>query len=288
MFNKAASSPPITLGHFEDGRTGRREVGAEISEDYYVAVLSVRQSRVRVVCNGKLLQNGLVMPGMMRLAGPGERLEMILHDHSEALTLRIPGGALRAMVQSIKGDHRGGSASYIDPLPRPIAQVAQLAQLLRGHEDFGPAHSALFLEGLTQTLLAYLLHHHGWTLRAPDPAKRLSPREMRRAIAFADAAMLEALPTGNALTLESWAAELELPAAEFRQRFRAATGSMPYAWYLQRRIERAKELLTNSRESLNEIALRVGFSSQSHFTEAFRRLEGAPPARWRSQLTKKA
>lgn len=284
MLNKvAAALSPITLGHFEDCRPGRREVEAEITEDYYVAVLSLRPSRVKIICNGKPLQDGLVMPGMMRLAAPGERLEMMLQDHSEALTLKIPGSALRATVDSINKDHRGGAASYIDPLPQPNAQVAQLAQMLRRHEDFGPAHSALFVEGITQTLLAYLLHHHGWTLRAPSPAKRLTPGELRRAVAFADASMLEALTTGTALTLESWAAQLKLPVAEFRQRFRAATGSMPYAWYLQRRIARAKELLAGSGESLSEIALRVGFSSQSHFTEAFRRLEGVPPARWRGQ-----
>lgn len=86
--------------------------------------------------------------------------------------------------------------------------------------------------------------------------------------------MAEVLVTRKPLTLEAWAAELRLPVTEFRQRFQAATGSLPYAWYLQRRVARAKELLAGSRESLNEIALRVGFSSQSHFTEAFRRLEG--------------
>lgn len=283
MQDKTASLLPIAVGRFEDRRSGRREVGAEIVGDYYVAVLALRQSRVKVLCNGKPMQNGLVLPGMMRLAAPGERLEIVLDSPCEALTLSIPGPALRGMVAAIDKNHRSGAVSYIDPLPQPNPRVAQLAHVLLHREDFGPAHASLFVGGITQTLLACLLHHHGWTRREPASDKRLTPRELRCAVAFADASMADALMTGKPLTLEAWAAQLQLPVAEFRQRFQSATGSMPYAWYLQRRVTRAKEMLTGSRESLNEIALRVGFSSQSHFTEAFRRLEGVTPARWRGQ-----
>lgn len=285
MFGDPLPSPPsIIVDRFEDRRTGRREVKAEITDDYYVAVLSTRRCRIDIFCNGRPFQNGVVVPGMMRLAAPGERLDMVIHDPCEALTIRIPGPTLRAKVEAIKRDHRQGAASYMDPLPQPNSQVAQLAHVLQHREDFGPAHSALFVEGLTQALLTYLLHHHGWTLRVPLAAeKRLTPAELRRAVAFADARMLEALTTGVALTLESWATDLRMPVAEFRQRFHATTGHLPYAWYLQRRIAFAKERLTHSEEPLSEIALRVGFSSQSHFTEAFRRLEGVPPARWRAQ-----
>lgn len=277
------SQPLIEFERFEDGREERREVGAEITGDFYVAVLTTRQSRVEVICNGKPLQTGLVVPGMARLAAPGERLEIVLHGRAEALTIKIPGPALRAMVLAVHRDHRAGAFSYIDPLPRPNAQVAQLAQLLLHQEDFGPAHASLFLQGVTQTLLAYLLHSHGWTRRPPSAARALSAAELRRAFAFADASMADALASRPPLTLETWAATLRLPVAEFRQRFQAATGRMPYAWYVHRRIERAKEMLVSSKDSLTEIAISVGFSSQSHFTEAFRRLEGMPPARWRDQ-----
>ena len=282
--HSSESQPPIEFERFEDRRSERREVGAEITGDYYVAVLTARQSLVEVVCNGEPLQNGLVVPGMARLAAPGERLEIVLRGRAEALTIKIPGPALRAMVLAVDPAHRRGAASYIDPLPKPDARVAQLANLLRHQEDFGPAHASFFLGGVTQTLLAYLLRHHGWT-RVPrsSAARPLSAAELRRAFAFADASMAGVLATGQPLTLETWAGALRLPVAEFRQRFRAATGSMPYAWYLHRRIERAKEMLVSSRESLTEIAVSVGFSSQSHFTEAFRRLEGVPPARWRDR-----
>jgi AraC family transcriptional regulator len=46
---------------------------------------------------------------------------------------------------------------------------------------------------------------------------------------------------------------------------------------LARRVQRA-ELLLGGGLSLSEIALAVGFASQSHFTEAFRRRTGRTPA----------
>jgi len=49
-----------------------------------------------------------------------------------------------------------------------------------------------------------------------------------------------------------------------------------------RRLQRA-EILLKGDASLSEIALAVGFASQSHFTEAFRRRTGRTPSRARRQ-----
>jgi AraC family transcriptional regulator len=53
--------------------------------------------------------------------------------------------------------------------------------------------------------------------------------------------------------------------------------------YVRRvRIARAQSLLSCRDLNLAEIALACGFSDQSHFTTAFRRLTGTPPHRYRS------
>jgi AraC family transcriptional regulator len=54
--------------------------------------------------------------------------------------------------------------------------------------------------------------------------------------------------------------------------------------YLRRaRVARAQSLLRRSDLQIGEIALACGFSDQSHFTTAFRRLTGVPPRRYRLQ-----
>jgi AraC family transcriptional regulator len=50
---------------------------------------------------------------------------------------------------------------------------------------------------------------------------------------------------------------------------------------MQRRIDKAKDLLRSSDLSLNEIALACGFADQSHFTAVFTRMVGVSPGFWR-------
>ena len=59
-------------------------------------------------------------------------------------------------------------------------------------------------------------------------------------------------------------------------------GATTHNFVLSRRLQRA-EILLNGNTSLSEIALAVGFASQSHFTEAFRRRTGRTPSRVRRQ-----
>jgi transcriptional regulator GlxA family with amidase domain len=54
--------------------------------------------------------------------------------------------------------------------------------------------------------------------------------------------------------------------------------------YLRRaRVARAQELLVESHVTLAEVALRCGFSDQSHFTTVFHRVAGLPPHRYRER-----
>ena len=67
----------------------------------------------------------------------------------------------------------------------------------------------------------------------------------------------------------------------FARGFRGSTGTAPYAFILQIRIRRAKELLRNGEIPIASIATQVGFADQSHFTKIFRRYAGATPREWR-------
>lgn len=64
------------------------------------------------------------------------------------------------------------------------------------------------------------------------------------------------------------------------RRFRQHTGLPPHQWLTQLRLQRALPLVLAG-ESLSEIALRLGFYDQAHFSRLFRRTYGLPPARLR-------
>lgn len=63
----------------------------------------------------------------------------------------------------------------------------------------------------------------------------------------------------------------------FARMFRLSTGHSPMQYLLQRRIERARQLLQSGRHSVSTVAYELGFFDQSHFVNSFRRVTGATP-----------
>lgn len=82
------------------------------------------------------------------------------------------------------------------------------------------------------------------------------------------------------VTLSALAAEAGLSPFHLVRVFQRATGIPPHAYLESVRIRRAQELLERG-DSPAFAAYATGFSSQSHFTERFRRIIGVTPARYR-------
>ncbi|MEJ2446019.1 MAG: AraC family transcriptional regulator [Exilibacterium sp.] len=65
------------------------------------------------------------------------------------------------------------------------------------------------------------------------------------------------------------------------QGFKQMTGKAPQAFLQERRVERAKSLLSSSRHPIGEIALACGFSTSNQFTKVFKRATGMTPSGFR-------
>jgi len=90
----------------------------------------------------------------------------------------------------------------------------------------------------------------------------------------------------RAISLDELANLTGLSRSWFARGFRGSTGVAPYAFVLQIRIRKAKELLRDTRIPIALVATQVGFADQSHFTKAFRRLAGTTPHEWRRRISK--
>ncbi len=84
------------------------------------------------------------------------------------------------------------------------------------------------------------------------------------------------------VTLDELAALVELSPGHLLRSFTAAMNQTPYQWQMSVRIEEAKRLLRESRASMTDIALGLGFSSSAHFSTRFKQLTGMPPSSWRA------
>ena len=63
--------------------------------------------------------------------------------------------------------------------------------------------------------------------------------------------------------------------------FKNTLGSRPMEYIAKRRIQAAKELLTGTDKTVEEIALETGFCTASYFCKLFKRYEGITPTRFK-------
>jgi AraC family transcriptional regulator len=115
------------------------------------------------------------------------------------------------------------------------------------------------------------------------PASPRSDRQILDAVRAHIAARLD-----QDLTLAALARRAGMSASCFSRWFRDQTGMTPHAFVLEARVARAKALLRESELPILEVALAVGFSSQSCLTVTFRRRAGITPAEYRAESSKKA
>jgi AraC family transcriptional regulator len=77
---------------------------------------------------------------------------------------------------------------------------------------------------------------------------------------------------------------VDLSTFHFCRAFKRSTGTTPHAWLTDQRIERAKDIMNSDVSiGLTEVALCVGYGSQSAFGTAFRRVTGTTPSAWRRE-----
>jgi AraC family transcriptional regulator len=86
------------------------------------------------------------------------------------------------------------------------------------------------------------------------------------------------------ISLESLSILASLGRYHFARQCKQSTGLAPHQYVMQCRIDKAKELLKHINLSTTQIALEIGYGSQSHFTTLFRRMVGVTPKEYRNRV----
>jgi AraC family transcriptional regulator len=79
------------------------------------------------------------------------------------------------------------------------------------------------------------------------------------------------------LSLSEIAEIINISPTYFASLFKQAIGISPHQYVIQQRVEQAKLMLSKTDLAIADIALQVGFSSQSHLTQQFKRFTGMTP-----------
>jgi len=99
--------------------------------------------------------------------------------------------------------------------------------------------------------------------------------QTRRTLAYIEANL------GSKLAISDLADVVAFSKSHFSRAFKRSLGLSPMAYVANRRVERAKLMMTSTGEQLTEIALACGFADQSHLNRSFRRMVGVSPGLWR-------
>ncbi len=148
--------------------------------------------------------------------------------------------------------------------------VMSLANLCSHH--YPPVLIQLRIEEL---LLLLLFSTQGPALMTV--LRRLSNRQAERLQAFMEKNYLKEWK------LSEFSREFGMGLTTFKELFGAIYGLSPRAWISERRILFAHHLLLNSEMNIVDIAMEAGFSSQSYFTQSYRRRFGGTPSQARQE-----
>lgn len=84
------------------------------------------------------------------------------------------------------------------------------------------------------------------------------------------------------LTIQELAQELGVSYSSFRKLFKEHTGFAPALYQQNLKLQRAKELLSTTDESIKEIAYRLNFESPDYFSSKFKSQTGMKPSDFRN------
>ncbi|MBD2437119.1 helix-turn-helix transcriptional regulator [Nostoc sp. FACHB-110] len=163
--------------------------------------------------------------------------------------------------------------------PEPLIQ--QIALALKSELESDGVGSQMYIESLKTTLCIHLLKNHSV---ASDKVllfsnqKGLSPRKLRQVISYIQDNLEQDL------TLSEIATVVGMSMYHFSRLFKQSTGFAPHQYVMNCRIAKAKKLLIGSEKTIEQISEQVGFQSQSHFTNVFRKFMGITPKLYREQV----
>jgi AraC family transcriptional regulator len=146
------------------------------------------------------------------------------------------------------------------------------AELMRRHA------SPLFLQGIAQAIAIYLARNYAEITRETRSGSPSLPGFKLRQITDWMAENL-----AGEFNLDRLAARAGLSKFYFNRLFKNALGVSPLHYHMNLRMDAAKRLLRETKKSVVEIALDVGYANPSHFAQLFKRETGLSPSDYRQQ-----
>jgi AraC family transcriptional regulator len=195
---------------------------------------------------------------------------------SKYVLLQVEGALLRRL------GYRCDTLGTADIVPQHNISDEHIAALIGAMQDeiqLGCPANRLYGESLSLALISYIESRFGVRSRKPKrQSRQLSTNQLERVLEFIHSRL------DHDLSLVELASLTNLSSRHFAQLFKNTLGVTPHTYVLRERVIRAKWLLMKRHDSISEIALSLGFGSQSYFTQVFRKVTGTTPKRYQREF----
>lgn len=138
--------------------------------------------------------------------------------------------------------------------------------------------SPLFVQGIGQAIAIHLARNYADLIKEPRSGSPSLPGYKLRQITDW---MKEHL--ADDFNLEQLATLAGLSKFHFHRLFKRAVGHAPSRYHTGLRMHEAKRLLRETKQTVLEVGLEVGYTNPSHFAQIFRRETGLSPSDYRQQ-----
>ena len=212
--------------------------------------------------------------GMIDLLPRGTQIKEIrwTGEPTECVSIALPCTSLHELF--------GRTALELDPQLGPIygindSHIVDLGTRLKLQAEAGGSLGAAYVQGLSLALAAYIAQRYNPHSQSAEPSTSLTLAQRTLLLDY-----IERNLTGN-LSIVDLSGLLGYSPDHFTRLFRKAFATTPHRYITQQRVERAKSMLRDPKQSLATVALACGFSSQSHLNVIFKRVAGFTPGDYR-------
>jgi AraC family transcriptional regulator len=248
---------------------------AEVAfNDFALGLYISGRHRIRRKIGGRSVE-GWSDPGAINFTPPNIDGIWDADGPSRAVVLLIP----ELFVARVIAENWGADARQVELIKQFLIRdpVIEAVTMNLAREVKSGSLGQLYADSAYEFLTHHLIHNYSsLSAAAPQSSGGLPTRRLNLVLDYIQESL------GQPIALSKLANLAGVSVRHFERAFRQSVGKPAHAYVLEKRIAAARDLLVSKLGfEIAEIARRVGFSSASHLSSAFRRQTGCTPTTFR-------
>ena len=269
---------PLEIGRWRKWYPGTHELQAPVLDNHYTIDVLLNESYVDCFRDNRHLASRRAGYGATQIVSPGQSIRCRFERAAEAVHIYVASPAWSSLCEELQSRGKHPTADFSDHCFVTDQAMGKLADAIAVTRSIDESIRDCYLESLIVAMFARIIGGNQCTEGKKNIEPGLVRWRLRRAIDYIEANLCEPI------TLSDMATHAGLSRMHFAAQFRLSTGLAPHNFLTSRRMERAKNMLRDSRLDIVDIAATVGIQSQAYFTTVFRRYTGTTPSRWRRDV----